>query len=1131
MTDRLPIFATNDPARSETVAATINELFRLCRQELREAPSLAIATAYLNPAGFSLIASEVEQAPRVRLLLGAEPQWNMDAEYISSDIEKRIDLGIAQERDSTGFTLEADRTTRRLVDWLRGNGGQPNGGVEVRRLTKGFLHGKAFIVEHPLGGVISGSSNLTYAGLARNHELNLGVEDGARRDRVFEWFDENWRAAEPFDLAAFYEQRWLPHRPWAVFMRMLHELYKNDLGDDDLGERLGLRLTGFQRDGVSRALRILESLGGVLVCDEVGLGKTFIAGEIIYQSAKRDRQKVLVVCPAALRDSTWERFLEDNGLSSRVKVVSFDDLRLGNAPALQAEFRDEYALVVVDEAHNLRNLATQRARELNALVGGEFRKKVVLLTATPINNSLDDLQALVGYFVRNDAHFAELGLPSIAAYIKRAKDLDPETLSPEHLFDLLDQVAVRRTRLFIKNNYAGDLMRGPDGTEQEIEFPTPKLHRIDYEFSKTGEKVLAAVEYALSDGDADQDLATRLRQRCADPARLSMARYVPSLYAKDESIQARQVSASGLLQSAMLKRLESSMHALANTLGKMISSHRAFLRALSQGMVLSGEVLADYAFSDDDLEEFLEEYDDLNQDNCLDASLFDTAALFGRVELDAQLLEQLLVLAKQACEERDPKVAQLLDQLSKRSRESERPSPFGISAIDRRKTIVFSSYSDTAQHVWEQVVAAVNAAPAGSDLERYKNRIASPIFGSSRGIDQTARARTLARFVPKTMGIRNEAGTVITPDDFDLLICTDVLSEGVNLQQAGNIVSMDLPWNPMRLVQRHGRCDRLFSSHKFVDFGCFFPTKHLDDLLELEATLQRKVAYANAALGHGEILPGQVSDPNIEAVFQDKIAQIKEIHHGDTSIFDTRGGSAAQSGEEYRQRLQKAMADLSASDEVLGLPYGSGSGFVSTRCTRPGWVFCALIGGPAKHPRPWFRWVEADRESWTPLRNEVGQPTVRDDTLSCLIAADPIGVDEPQSLPEAAKSGVFEAWKVARQHIFERWTSLTDPASLSPALPLAVRQAAALVQEHGGHLGADVQSDLLQRLNGRWPKRIVDEIREIVRIDGAPRKKIDSLHRFVKEQSLDVPVPPKPLLPIMLDDIKLVCWMAVTPSN
>ncbi len=135
-------------------------------------------------------------------------------------------------------------------------------------------------------------------------------------------------------------------------------------------------------------------------------------------------------------------------------------------------------------------------------------------------------------------------------------------------------------------------------------------------------------------------------------------------------------------------------------------------------------------------------------------------------------------------------------------------------------------------------------------------------------------------------------------------------------------------------------------------------------------------------------------------------------------------------------------------------------------------------------------------------------------------------------MTEGAKAGVFDAWAVARRDIFEKWTALTDPASLSPELPRAIRDAAELVQDHGAFLGGEEQQDLFNRLRGRWPTRIVSEIREIVRTDGSPQGKVKSLYRFVvEEQALDVPERADPLDPIDISEIRLVCWMAVRPER
>ena len=184
---------------------------------------------------------------------------------------------------------------------------------------------------------------------------------------------------------------------------MLWELYGRDLGGKDAaGAADELQLTGFQRDGVQRLLRLLEVNGGVLVADEVGLGKTFIAGEVIRRAVEERRQRVLVLAPAALKEAMWEPFLEKYAFSRRVQAMSYDELRL-SWQRDHAEVRrrlDDYAVVVVDEAHNLRNPQAQRTETVAALVGGAHPKQVILLTATPVNNSLGDLHALVSLFIR-----------------------------------------------------------------------------------------------------------------------------------------------------------------------------------------------------------------------------------------------------------------------------------------------------------------------------------------------------------------------------------------------------------------------------------------------------------------------------------------------------------------------------------------------------------------------------------------------------------------------------------------------------------------------------------------------------------------------------------------------------------
>lgn len=1125
-----PVFATNRPERGETVAVEVNRMLEGLRTQLAYPPNLALATAYINPQGFAMIADEVERAPRVRILLGAEPdepvQRRLDSGEIASFEEVAADYeqGLRRERDLVGFDAQSDASARQLVRWLRfAEQGQPPR-VEVRRFTKGFLHGKAFIAEHPqLPAVLAGSSNLTLAGLSSNRELNLGYPSGQYTGLVVNWFNELWEESEAFDLAALYEDRWSAHSPWVVFLRMLYEMY--GAGSSDHDERIGLNVTEFQRDGIVRSMRILDELGGVLVCDEVGLGKTFIAGEVIRLVSKEKRQKVLIVVPASLKDSTWLPFLRKYDLiSNRVDVVTFDDLRLGKKREVQN--LDDYAFVVIDEAHNLRNAKTLRAEAVMKLLWGEHPKKVMLLTATPVNNSLKDLHMLVSYFVRNDGQFTASGIPSIAEYIGRAQAQEPETLSPEHLFDLMDKVAVRRTRRFIKKEYANDMIMGNNGQLIPIEFPTPTVERLTYNLDLDADDIVGRVIHALAVSD-DEELVIRAGVN-RDPSRLSLARYAPSLYSVGNDIDHLQITNVGLLRSGLLKRLESSTAALVATLSRLVVSHEAFVKGIDAGFVITGDALREYVSSEsDDFNEFLDGLDEESSDQVRPVVNFDSSALRRDVVLDLVLLKELLVLArKRKAQGADSKVVELIAHLSEIATEAERPDKHGLSSEDRRKVIVFSTYTDTVEDLHMRVVEAVDKAKKNSPLAAYKNRIAPAVFGARRGESQDDRAATLAGFAPMTAGEVREDGTPLSKNLFDVLITTDVLAEGVNLQQAGRMVNFDLPWNPMRLVQRHGRIDRIGSPHKKVVIGCFFPAENLDKLLKLEETLQRKIAYANAAIGAGTVIPGQKANPDVQVLFHDQVKDIQDLFDENPILLIESGGSGALSGEEYRRRLGRAMGYSHVRKDVLGLPYGSGSGFVSNRVRQTGYVFCVKIGA---HPTPWFRYVAADSTTWVPLDRPDGSPWIDDDTLTCLIAADPGDHEDTQIISDAAMSNVFDAWTRARYDVHQKWSRLTDWANLEPRIDKALRVAIEFVMEQGGFLPPEQQGDLVARLNGRWERAVVRSVRGILRDESHSNKdKVNELLKFVTETGLPIPIAPQPLPAVRINDIRVICWMAVS---
>jgi ERCC4-related helicase len=1144
--ESLPMFASNRSDRGETVANALNQLFGVMRGKLRETPNIAIATAFLNPAGFNLIAHELEQAPKVRLLLGAEPEPEVIRAISDSDADRDIRLADAlkrhsdwmiAERDALGFTREASMQALRLVAWLKQIDSEAKPRVEVRRFTKGFLHGKAFISEDSaLPAVLAGSSNFTLAGLSLNAELNLGygAGDQVHGNLVREWFEHYWDQSEEFDLVKIYEEQWNEHSPWTVFMRMLHELYGSDL--DDLAPRkLQLALTQFQSDGVARAIRLLDTLGGVLIADEVGLGKTYIAGELIARAAKENRQGVLIVCPASLKTGMWESFLKKHDFSRRVEVFSYEEIR--NRMDVEHEGHeeftrrmDDFALVVIDEAHNLRNAGAQRSSAIDrAILAGSTPKKVVLLTATPVNNSLSDLETLIRYFVRDDAQFASENIPSIKNYIKKAQDLDPERLTPEHLFTLMDQVAVRRTRKFVKDNYPGQEIDGPNGQKMTVEFPTPKVYRIDYAHDDIGDELISRVVYAL-DLPEETPLVARYTEKRNDPGRLILARYTSSAYLLSGEIEKFQVSNAGLLRSALLKRLESSPQALSATLTKLVNAHRGFLDALSQGRVLTGEALREWTSSEaESLDEFLEGLSETGQEDVEHASLYDTEVLKEDVASDLQLLTELQELAQEAAKFSDLKVKSLIEELSSIATGARQADARGLPSGDRRKVIIFSSFADTILDIHTKVSAAIEEA-RNSSLGDYKNRVAEPVMGTglstklhgaSGGVDQDRRTRMISEFAPETAaGSLKADGTPVSPDNFDLLFTTDVLSEGVNLQQAGRIINYDLPWNPMRIVQRHGRVDRIGSKHDTVQMGLFFPTAHLDELLRLEETLERKLAQAEAAVGAGVVLPGR--SPGRQVIFADTKEQINQLYNENPELLESRGSSAALSGEEYRRRLSLEMKDPFIRHGVENLPYGSGSGFENLRVKTNGYVFCIRIG---THEKPWFRFVPVD-QNWN-VYIEEGKAVVNDDMLASLVAADPVAQSTARWMTPEVYDHAFDAWSVARESVLRDWSFLTDPINLKPDSPKAFRDASALVFQSGEFLSAEDRRELIGKLNAVPSKKVERAVRAALSLPGSDRERILAVKEEIEAAGIQKPEPPKPLDLVSENQVKLVTWMAV----
>jgi len=1054
----------------------------------REPVELSIATGYFDPEGFAMIIDKLAALRKIRLLLGAEPipppakpkrkpgepkGERYDAELVRHTLQLN-ERGLYDDRNLMDFTPRMEQSIKKLIEFLQ------SGQIEVRRYERRFLHGKAYIFSTD-EGVISGSSNLTAAGLSRNLELNLGHYQPSLVRLVKGWFDRLWDEAIPYDLASIYQERFEEYDPYLIYLRVLWERYKDELEEEIIpGKRI--RLTTFQNEGISRAQRILDKYNGVLVADGVGLGKTFIGGEIIRTITEENRQRALLISPATLRDGTWKRFADRHQLY--VENVSFEelaaDIQVGSGRSGHLKFRpDEYSLIMVDEAHAFRNPETDRAKALRKLLQGDPPKKLVMMTATPVNNSLWDLYYLILYFIGQDAAFADIGIKSLKERFKKAEGEDPFELSPDLLFDILDAVTVRRTRHHVKKHFPNDRIVGLDGIEVAITFPDPHVVAVTYEMNAVLPGFFGEFAQALAPEDGE-------------PA-ITLARYWPSRYKKDGKVSGSELALVGLLRSAMLKRFESSAHAFEETCRRMIRANDAFLASIDRGYIPSPE--------------FIDEWDAVDSDEALEDLLstsgsepskdYDVKKLRDDICRDKELLEHFYKKSKKIKIDNDPKLDRLKETLTEIVRMADKEGRTEDEKRDKRKVLIFTYYSDTVIWVLNYLRDAFKKDPI---LKCYKNRIAG--IASDESIDGISRNAAMFGFAPRS----TEAPPGQDEDRFDIIVTTDVLAEGVNLQQCRNIINFDLPWNPMKLVQRHGRIDRIGSPYKDVYIKCFFPDEELDALLALEERIRYKLAQAAASIGlENEVIPGgSIRDTN----FAETEEEIKAIRDEDPTIFINAGEDPnAHSGEEYRQELRKGLE--TREGEIVTLPWAAGSGFV--RGLKNGHFFCARVGD-----KLFVRFIPFG-----------GGDIVRD-TLGCLKVISCVPETARCITPDLSQS-VHKAWEATRRDIFGEWMITTDPANLQPKIRPLFRKLADHIRTYPPKETDQESVDrIIDTLEAPWGIRTEKQFRVIFEDEALSTvQKTEQIVAKVKELGMQPFRAPKPLPVIEEDEVKLICWMAV----
>lgn len=840
--------------------------------------ALDACVGYFNLRGWSSLVDAVDQLPGsgdrppVRLLIGMRqetPEHELREhlriakrqEIMDQATAKRLqELAAIDLRNQLSWGIPSAAAEKTLRDLRRQ---LIEGKVRVKLFLRHNLHAKLYLCHradpvNPRVGFV-GSSNLTFSGLGGQGELNVDVMDHDSTEKLHSWFQSRWDDRYSIDitdeLIEIIDECWAADRlvdPYLIHLKLAYHLSRDaraGLVEFGLPESMQKKLLAYQSAAVKITARNLMSRSGAIIGDVVGLGKTIVATAVALLLQEEQGFETLIVCPKNLV-TMWQGYVETYRLHARVVSLSTVHKDL---PDMR-----RYRLVILDESHNLRNPKRRDYVVLRDYISLND-PKVLLLTATPFNTSMNDVASQLGLFIDADE---DLGIRPEAA-IQRMGEIEflgkcddkPSTLRAFRISEenedwqrLLSQFLIRRTRRFIKENYA---VLDPDNGRYYLLFGNGDRNYLP-------DRVPHPLPFETSAMDPASDMASEKVLEALDQLilpRYQMGSYLnpngPVPNEKEKVLVADLKTAQGNLlgftRTMLMKRLSSNGAVFMLSLQRHLLRNYMYLTALRNGSEIPvGSVTDSQIFSDKedklDIDVDLEddginvvltkkEWENLGSKALADLrsrspksvtwvrpQLF-TSDLQKSIESDATVITDLLSQFGVWDQSRDSKLDALQGLL-----EQTHPN---------EKVLVFSEYADTAMYV------------ADALEKRGVKKIAS-VTGDNE--DPTRLAR---RFSPHSNS--DLPGPIVRPEDeLRILIATDVLSEGQNLQDSAIVVNFDLPWAIIRLIQRAGRVDRIGQKATKVLVYTFLPTGGVEDVLRLRERVAKRLAKNAAVFGADE---------------------------------------------------------------------------------------------------------------------------------------------------------------------------------------------------------------------------------------------------------------------------------------
>jgi superfamily II DNA or RNA helicase len=926
------------------------------------ASAFDIASGFFEIGALLALDGKWQKLERIRILMGDQATARTRQailEGLRRQVRESLDDSLEREKEGNDFLTGARAVVQALKD----------GKIQCRVYAKRKFHAKAYIT-HPRVEVIGsvalvGSSNFTVPGLTENVELNIQIRAPGDVERLQEWYEQHWQEAEEVtaDVIKVIERHIYEYTPFEVYAKALQELFEHHTPSEAEWENGASKmysvLDHYQKEGYHALLNIARQHNGAFLCDGVGLGKTFVGLMLIERLVMHDKKRVVLLVPKSGRVAVWERSIRRylphllNGFLP-FKIYNHTDLMRGPSndgrdfPAEFEQIKEQAEVILIDEAHHFRNRGLANAEDGSIrsrywkLYDIVSQKTVFLLTATPVNNALTDFQHEIELFSRvdNAAAFAgALGIHNLASHFQQLeKALKKITAGQEfgELFAvnqaeaekvLLDDKLFRALVVQRSRAYAQQSQIQNGGTEAM--FPTKEPPKVQpYSVKKTYGHLLGKVEAAFSKPEQLFSLAVYypLGHWIGDPSALA---------AFDIN---RQIQVVRLIRIQFLKRFESSIYAFEASCQNLLLKLLAFLRknsttateqkrlhrweaqnaeVLEHVKERQAEIREEEESEETDTSELGDEY--LDSFELLDRGNYNLAEIFDETYADLEQLVDFLEELKTFNASHDNKLQSLIKLL--------KTDP----VLKAQKVLIFSEFMTTARYLRRELqkagIEGVEEIDSASKIER---------------------GDAIQRFAPYYNGSSSAGLVAKGHKETRILISTDVLSEGLNLQDATRLINYDLHWNPVRLMQRIGRVDRrlnpeieakIVAEHPDhaplrgkVMYWNFLPPEDLDDLLRLYSRVSTKTLRISKVFG---IEGKKLLKP------EDDFDALKDFTHVYQGVLTPM--------EEMHLELQKLLSDNPGLQERLnGLP---GRVFSGRERPKPGTravFFCYSLPAEAK---------------------------------------------------------------------------------------------------------------------------------------------------------------------------------------